>query len=256
MNHPFVSVVMAAYNEQESLTDALNSVAAQSYEPIEIICINDGSRDGTQRVLTSWQTRHPHIPVTILVNPTNRGLAASLNRGIAAAKGTYIARIDADDIWHPEKIEKQMLFADSHPNCGVIGTWYVNRRGSATRTIKLPVTNGEIKRSMFRRNPFGHSCVVMRTDVVRSVAGYREQLREDRDLWFRLLHRTTFYNIPEVLVYRNISASHFTSPKELKRNIQTAHTYMRQYKVSPLTYIWLLEPIAVYLYHTVRRYVR
>lgn len=256
MTQPLVSTVISVLNGAQTVARALDSVAAQSYRPIEIVCVEDGSNDGTLAVLTSWQKNHPDIPMVILQNEKNQGLAASLNRGIAVAQGAYIARIDADDEWLPEKIRKQIDFFSSHTDHGMVGSFYINERGQKRRPIRLPVADSEIKRRMFRRNPFGHSCVVIRKDLLKQVGGYEGRLREDRDLWFRLLHRTSFHNVPEFLVVRNISTSNFTSSKELRRNIKTVHTYIRRYRAPLYTYIWLLEPMAVYLYHSMKKYVR
>lgn len=253
MKSPLVSVVLSVYNGAATLSRCLNSIAAQSYTPLEIIFIDDGSQDDTRSVLAQWHSKHNTIPLTILQNGSNQGLAPSLNRGINAARGKYIARIDADDLWLPEKITKQVAFLENHPDYGMVGSFYINERAGHQYHIRLPITDTEIKRHMFRKNPFGHSCVVLRRDLVLSVGGYNGQLREDRDLWFRLIPHTHLHNIPEFLVIRNISSSHFTSPKELRRNIRTVHTYIQKYRAPLWTYIWLLEPIAVFFYHTVKK---
>lgn len=255
MKQPLVSALLSVYNGADTITRALDSIATQRYRNVEIICVEDGSNDDTQAILSNWKRNHPETQMTILRNKQNIGLAASLNRGITAAHGTYIARIDADDQWLPEKIEKQVSFLLTHSDYGMVGSFYVNERGEHRRLIRLPVNDSDIKRSMFRKNPFGHSCVVIRKELLTEVGGYNGQLREDRDLWFRLLPRTNFYNLPEFLVVRNISTSYFTSSKELRRNIRTVHTYIRQYRAPLVTYVWLVEPVLVYLYHSIRKYV-
>lgn len=255
MNTPYVSVVIAVYNGAETIEKALDSVAAQTYTNVELICVEDGSRDTTFEVLSNWKKNHPSIHMTLIQNEKNMGLAASLNRGIDAARGEFVARIDADDMWTPEKLEKQVTYLSSHPDIDMIGTFYINEKGKDKRYIRLPVTNKEIKKTMFRKNPFGHSCVVIRKKAITDAGGYDGSLREDRDLWFRLLPHIQFHNVPEFLVVRNISTSHFVSPKELRRNIQTVHTYIKKYKAPIYTYIWLLEPIAVYIYHSLKKYV-
>ena len=255
MKTPLVSALIAVYNGEPTIAKALDSIKNQSYKNIEIVCVEDGSNDHTLHILKKWQSDHPEIKMTIIENKENIGLAKSLNKGIKKTKGKYIARIDADDTWTQDKTKKQMEFLLKNPNHGVIGSFYINKKNKSKKLIRLPVTNEKIKEGMFRKNPFGHSCIIIKKDTIVGVNGYNGDLREDRDLWFRLLNKTKFHNIPEFLVARDIGTSHFVSPKELRRNIKTVHTYIQHYKASPLNYAWLLEPIAVYIYHSFKKHV-
>ncbi len=178
---PRVSVVIAIHNGAATLVRALDSVAAQTYHDIEIIAVNDGSTDNTQAQLTGWQNRHSTIPVTILKNDHNVGLTVSLNHGVATAKGEYVARLDADDWWEPTKLAKQVEFLHSHPDHGIVGCWYINQRHNHQAIVRLPTSNADIRHSIFWRNPFGHSCVLIDKALCNQVGGYDTALRYSKE---------------------------------------------------------------------------
>src|SRR5437867_4347597 len=115
---PSISVVLPVYNCPHYVGEAIDSILAQSYADFELIVINDGSTDETPRVLE--RVRDSRVR---LYAQENRGLAATLNRGIELARGRYIARQDQDDASLPERLEKQVAFLDAHPNCALVGTW-------------------------------------------------------------------------------------------------------------------------------------
>src|SRR4051812_49267097 len=100
---PLVSVVIPVHNAAEWIRETLNSVSAQTYPSIEVVLVDDGSTDATPEILSSYGDR-----VRVIANKTNQGVSVSRNIAIEAAKGAYIAFLDHDDLWHPQKIEKQM----------------------------------------------------------------------------------------------------------------------------------------------------
>ena len=109
-NEPVVSVVISSYNMADSLPDAIDSIVNQTFENWELIVINDGSSDKTKKILSKYKN-NPKI--TIINNKKNIGLANSLNKGISIAKGKYIARMDADDISLPTRLERQVAFMNT-----------------------------------------------------------------------------------------------------------------------------------------------
>ncbi len=116
--NPTISVVMPVYNGAKYLKEAIESVLNQSFKDFELILINDGSTDSSESIIKSFD--EPRI--VYLNNGGNLGLSKSFNKGIIAAKGTYIARMDADDVSLPNRFEIQLDYLDTHPNIGVIGT--------------------------------------------------------------------------------------------------------------------------------------
>lgn len=113
VDKPLVSVILAVYNYERYLAEAIESVLAQSYRPIEIIVVDDGSTDGTAQVARSYEeVRYVH--------QTNQGHAAAMNAGIKAAQGEFIAFLDADDLWAPNKLSVQVDYLLQHPHVGYV----------------------------------------------------------------------------------------------------------------------------------------
>src|SRR6516165_447182 len=111
-----VSVVIPTYNYRHFVTDAVASALEQTYQPVEVLVVDDGSRDDTRARLTPYLDRIRYI------YQENQGLSAARNTGIRAAKGVWIALLDSDDAWHPRKLETQMEFIRQHPDIGVLGS--------------------------------------------------------------------------------------------------------------------------------------
>lgn len=246
MKSPTVSIAMSVHSGADTLDRCLDSIKGQTFKDYEIICINDASTDNTAAILQSRRKDFEDDQLHIVTNNTNRGLTKSLNKGIKQARGSYIARIDADDWWEPTKLEKQMNWLTSHPDNGVVGTWYINHQDKRTSHVRLPTNNKDIKRYIFRRNPFGHSCVVMKKDSFDSVGGYNESLRygQDLDLWFRLLPLTTFHNINEYLCHRTIDET-INKRHQMLSHIKTTYKYIKKYNAPLTNYLFMVEPAIV-----------
>ena len=253
-----VATILAIHNGAATLDSCLQSMTDQTRPSDEVIVIDDASTDSTPQILAKWQSK---LPLTMLTNEKNLGLTKSLNRGIAATRADYIARIDADDVWHAEKLKKQLVFLEQHPEVGVVGTWYWNQlvntvnTARTVNTVKLPVKDQAIKRGMWWRNPFGHSCVVIQRAVLEKVGGYDATLRyaQDRDLWFKLLPHTKFANLPEYLVTRTVArTNHQKQRVQMQTNIQLILNYAKLYNPSPLAYLGLIEPTLIYLFRSIQ----
>src|SRR5215218_8009066 len=113
---PQVSVILPVYNGEAYLQEAVDSILAQTFTDFELLIINDGSTDDSERIIDSYKDSR----VKHLKNEQNRGLIFSLNRGVEAAKGAYIARMDADDVALPERLEKQMQYLKQNKEVGIL----------------------------------------------------------------------------------------------------------------------------------------
>ena len=244
-----VSIILPVYNARVHLAACIMSIAEQTVLPTEIICINDGSTDNSFKIIQELQTMFPEGTVKIHTNVQNIGLTKTLNIGLAIAKNALVARIDSDDIWLPEKLEMQMQYMEKHPECGIIGCWYINKNGNKKRVFRLPITDTDIRTSIFHKNPFGHSCVLFRKELVLQVGNYNHSIQygQDRDLWFRLLPLTTMHNIPQALCIRNTENTISTtkSKQQLMQNIKTRVRYMRAYGAPVLEYLYLIETLGM-----------
>ena len=195
MNHkPTVSVIMPVYNGEEYLREAIDSVLNQTYKDFEFILINDGSTDGTQKIIESYND-----PRLIPVNQKNQGVARSLNNALKMAKGKYIRRHDADDISLRTELEEQVQFMEDNPEFALLSNQiaYMTDRGKKAHKYRNP-QNRFFKNKPYRvvdyqtykkYRPVIHATVLMKTDVVNQLGGYRTEFltSEDVDLWLRFL---------------------------------------------------------------------
>lgn len=193
-NESKVSVVMSVYNGEKYLREAIDSVLNQTFKDFEFIIINDGSTDETQEILESYNDSR-----IILIHQKNMGLTKSLNKGIALAKGEYIARQDADDISMPERLEKQIEFLKHHKSIILLGTaaQIIDEKGVHLYTTEYPCDYSSIRKAMKHNNYFIHGSVMFRRQYFFEVGGYRELFftAQDCDLWLRFIERFEAANL-------------------------------------------------------------
>ncbi|WP_209299734.1 glycosyltransferase family 2 protein [Escherichia coli] len=130
-----ISVVMPVYNSEKYLAEAIQSILNQTHKNFELICINDGSTDKSQEIIEYFSSRDARI---VVINQPNKGVVSSLNLAISLAKYDYIARMDADDISHPTRLDKQIRYMTSNKDISILGTAYnyVDINGRVLKTRK------------------------------------------------------------------------------------------------------------------------
>lgn len=206
MGYELVSVVIPTYNYGHFVTEAVDSVLAQTYQNFEIIVVDDGSRDDTRQRLAKYGDRIRYI------YQENQGLPAARNTAILAAKGTLVALLDSDDLWHPRKLEVQMAYLGRHPEVGMLASHHVSdlRDGwpevDAAAQEAEPVTLNDL----FIRSRFGSCGVVVRKECFAQVGLFDTELRsaEDRDMWIRIARRFAIVKQRAALwLYREHGAS-------------------------------------------------
>jgi hypothetical protein len=200
-----ISVLLPVRDGEEHLAAALESLIRQSEPRIEIIAIDDGSRDATPRLLAAMAAQEPRLMV---VRQSRDGLVAALNRGLALARAPFVARMDGDDIAHPERLERQAAFLAAHPDVAVVGSAIrvVDRRGQWLRDQAFPSEPAAVARALEQANCLAHPSVMLRRDIVLAAGGYRGAfvMAEDFDLWLRLSERHPLANLPTPLLdYRD-----------------------------------------------------
>ncbi len=184
---------------------ALDSMVSQTFRDWEMICINDGSRDSTGDILQEYAARDGRIRV---FHQENRGVTPTLNRGLELALAPLIARMDADDIAMPARLQKQLDFLHQHPDHVAVGgsILKIDTDGDRLGIDRPPLDHKDIEAALLdRRTGMFHPTVIYRRDAVRAVGGYRpEHLAvEDHDLWLRLARHGLLANLEEVvLCYR------------------------------------------------------
>jgi glycosyltransferase involved in cell wall biosynthesis len=203
MSEPAVSVIMGVHNGAPWVGLAVASVLAQCGPAFELIVVDDGSTDATAQVLAA--VPDPRLRVQ---RQPRAGLTAALTRALGLARAPLVARLDADDLAMPGRLARQAEFLDSHPEVGLLGSAAVevDASGAPVRTIRPPVDDPTIRRTLIRRNPFVHSSIVMRRELVERAGGYdlAFPVAQDYDLWLRLSEITRLANLAEPLVTRRL----------------------------------------------------
>jgi len=198
---PLVSVLMTAFNAQEFINEAIESIINQSFTDFEFIIVDDASTDSTPQILKKFQLIDSRIKVQ--TNPNNLHIAASANIGLSYCKGKYIARMDSDDISLPERIEKQFQYLEKHPECIVCGS-YVEFFGSKNSIWKMSTDSEEIKMGLIFGSPFANSASMIRANCLKDnlleySLDYKYPPMEDYYLWWQLHKMGDLHNIDEVL---------------------------------------------------------
>lgn len=228
-SHPRVSMLMPVYNGRRHLRTAVESVLNQTFKDFEYIIIDDGSTDDTWDILSEYATWDQRI--RLVRNEQNMGVTGSLNKGVALARGDYIARQDADDVSLPHRLDRQVQYMDIHPNVGLVGTWaqLIYEDGNQGETVTSSTMAGVIRWTLLFGNCFVHPSVMLRKTVLRQIGTYDPQRphAEDYDLWSRMSFTIPLTNLPEVLVHKRLGASRVSSRHlqvQEETAIQVMHT--------------------------------
>lgn len=191
-----VSIVIPAYNSQEHIAKAVQSALKQTYQPVEVIVVDDGSSDGTEEVLRGFGDKIRYI------RKENGGPASARNAGIQAASGEYVAFLDGDDIWYPDKLRKQMpLFRE---DTGLIyGRLDPFDESGVIEKKRRPLVRGEALKRLFAKNFISTSTVVVKKEHLERAGLFDEDPElisvEDYDMWLRVAALTKIDFVDEAL---------------------------------------------------------
>lgn len=192
-----ISVVMSVYNAEAFLREAVDSILNQSFRDFEFIIIDDGSTDGSLKILKSYND-----PRIILSSQKNKGLVMSLNEGVEKSSGKYIARQDADDISTKNRLALQYDLAEKN-EAVLVGSSFevIGSKGSYISMQATQINDRSLKRALYVRNPFAHGSTMFLRDSFMAVGGYSSKVgpAEDYDLWLRLSRLGKFVASKEIL---------------------------------------------------------
>lgn len=176
-----ISVIIPTFNRKDTLKAAIKSVFAQTLHPDEVIIVDCGSTDGTKEAVYNCNE-----PIKFLETKTS-GASAQRNIGIFNAKGSYIAFLDDDDIWHPEKLKIQMGFLDQHPEISMISAGNI-RIGGDIKIHRPKWIIGDLYQKLFMKSFISTPSVMVKREVFDKVGGFNENYKraEDYDLWLRI----------------------------------------------------------------------
>jgi glycosyltransferase involved in cell wall biosynthesis len=209
MEQATVSVVIPVYNNEAYIAAAVDSVLAQTRPPTEIIVVDDGSTDGTAAALETHRNRIKYV------YQKNRGEPAARNRGIQESTSEFIAFLDGDDLWRPNKLELQMAYLRLHPNCALVYTDMstFNETGILDASVKdrlgMFLPSGRIFPALFMRALFGSGSVILRKECVGKVGYFDEDLLvgSDYEMWLRVARHFDLGVVDQpLLMYRFHSA--------------------------------------------------
>ena len=199
---PLISVILSAYNAEDTILDSVESILQQTEKNFELILINDGSTDNTQSLIESI-----HDPRIQIINNSNLGLTKSLNIGIREASGVYVARQDADDISLPKRFEMQLEAFNSNPKLSLLGT-----RGLIHEDLTItesPIYQGEISKELLFSNVLIHSSVMFKRLYFQEIGLYDDSFKvsQDYDAWLRMtdIPNTEIKILNNILIHRHIN---------------------------------------------------
>lgn len=207
-----ITVLMPVYNGAKFIGRAINSILNQSYKEFEFLIVDDGSTDNTKAIIHSFndpRINYHYIP--------NSGLGRALNYGLSIAKYDWIARMDSDDISHPQRLEKQITTANRNDFDVISCQYAVFVKGRIHYHIHSSEHHSEIKKRLAIHNEIAHPGVLFNRHTILNNGGYSPVVFEDFELWLRLKEKVKFYNLPEVLIFVNSRSDSYSRINAEKR---------------------------------------
>jgi glycosyltransferase involved in cell wall biosynthesis len=205
-----VSVIMPVHNAGPYLQNAVESILSQTFQDFEFMIIDDGSTDGSQDVIRSLSDGR----IKFVQNNRNCGVAATLNKGLDMALGDYVARMDADDVSRPDRLQSQLLLMEKKSNLGICGAWVKTCNSQGKGHVIRPPSDSETLRSfIIFNNPVIHPVVMMRRSMLEKYKLRYDQsclAAQDYEFWARCLHYFDFENIKRVLLTYRVNESGMT----------------------------------------------
>ena len=231
-----IAVVMAAYNAEDVVERAINSILSQTHAAFEFVIVDDGSTDRTLEIPEAHARRDARIS---LIVQENQGLTRSLNTAIRASDGRYIARQDADDVSLPTRLEKQIAYMEAHPETVLLGTraFEVCDR---QRNLGPFIDERAMPERLLRRNPLPHTSAMIRRDAFARVGLYDESYRtaQDYEAWLRLSEVGRVAMLEEPLVEYHIHAGSVSAARRFRQAINGYRA--RRGRIGFLTNAWEL----------------
>jgi len=222
-NHPLISIAIPVYNCEKYISFAINSVINQTYQNWELIIIDDGSTDNTLSIIKGYTSSK----IRVYSDGENKGLIYRLNESVRVSSGEYYARMDADDVMHPLRLEKELSFLCSHPDIDVVGSSYcsIDSENNIIHKVKI---NGLIRREDIR---FLHPSVMAKTSWFKKNPYSSLYIRmEDYELWLRTSARNKLYSMADSLMYyREFGVPTLTKYIQSQKGIIKLHLKYKSY---------------------------
>jgi glycosyltransferase involved in cell wall biosynthesis len=255
---PLVSAIIPAYNAAGTIGKTLESVLLQTYQNLEVVVVDDGSTDGTASIVEKFAERDQRV---ILIQQSNAGVAAARNRALQAAHGEFVAPIDADDIWYPRKIEKQVKrILSAGADVGLVYAWsaHIDEEGGLTGGFNAGNREGSVLIDLVYRDLIGNGSVpLIRRACLDAIGGYNSSLRdrdaqgcEDWDIALRIAERYKFLVVPEILVgYRQVFGGMSSLGLTMEKSYNLTAEYIKRNhpEIPEIVYQWSKADFLYYL---------
>lgn len=262
MPEPKISVVIPTYNSSKFITDTLDCLRKQTFKDFEAVVINDGSKDDTAQVISKYIISNQNLNIRFF-NQENRGIAGARNRGVLESKSHYIAFLDHDDIWHPDKLNRCYEVFLKYPDIDLVCHNELMRDASGKIVQYLyhgPCASSMFKRLLFKGNYLSTSATVVKKKALIDIGLFREYPEfstvEDYDLWIRLSKKYKFYFIEDVLgeyVVNNYNAS-LNSERHYNNLIKVLKLNFREYDKKTISDFCLINLRISKTYFIIARY--
>ena len=246
MTPPRVSVVLCVYNQAAYVAEAIASILGQTLTDLELIVVDDGSTDSSPEVIH----RFTDPRILYVRNERNLGHASSLNRGVALARGRYLAIMDSDDISLPERLARQVDFLDAHPDVAMCGSW-VETFGARTEVRRFPTEPAVLAVSLLLCCPFSTPTVMLRREAMLPEGFDPRGLAFDYAYWVEVANRAPVANLPEVLLKYRLHAGQVTVTRRaaqlagtrlvLRRQLETLLGEVDEAELDALMYVFVNE---------------
>lgn len=247
-----ISVVIPVYNASGTLIGTLESVLAQTYQDYEVILVDDCSSDASGNIINDYERIHENFHAVF--NEKNSGVGYCRNKGIKMAAGEYVAFLDSDDIWEPDKLEKQVGLIEKHPD-GLIyytGSSFIDSDGKRLDTI-LKVRKNIDYKELLKQNIISCSSVVVRKNIIEEhLFSLERNCHEDFACWLSILKDGgEAYGIDEPLLIYRLQEKSKSSNK-----IHSAIMNWKTYKISGLNLMERIKYMSFYAVRSMRKYFR
>jgi len=267
-----ISVLMPVFNGEKYLAEAIESILRQTYRNFDFVIVDDCSTDQTAQILRKYAQQDERVK--IFTTPKNLYISGALNFGLERAETDIVARMDADDIALPMRLEKQLAVLNSDRSLAIVGSdiELIDEMGGTLGIRKYPRTDEALKKTMFRYSPFAHPAVMYHKSMIQEFGAYLpvRTPSEDLNLWFRVGTKYKFATVPEVLLRYRYFADSSSNRKlrlvELKTLRIRIHAWLHQgyrpsfldfaYNIAQATTMYLI-PTAwrLRLFNLIRKYI-
>jgi glycosyltransferase involved in cell wall biosynthesis len=209
MDEPLITVIIPCYNSSAYISEAIESVLSQTYCNFELIVVNDGSTDNTEKTIRKY------LDKIIYLKQENAGPAAARNCGIQKAQGYYVAFLDADDLWLPDKLQMQVQAFDNYAGAALVYTKFVNFEDQSGKTLSIlpDAPSGMLFDKLLIESLILLSTVMIRRELLLEAGCFDEGLQtaEDTNLWLKIARRYRIDAVPEVLVLRRLHEANIST---------------------------------------------